>query len=61
MLERLASQAFYCFLDGYSGYNQILVKLEDQLKKPSLAHLESLPIEECPLDFAMHQPHSKGV
>ena len=21
MLERLAGQAFYCFLDGYSGYN----------------------------------------
>ena len=33
MLERLASQAFYCYLDGYSGYNQILVKLGDQEKK----------------------------
>ena len=21
MLERLAGQSFYCFLDGYSGYN----------------------------------------
>ena len=25
MIERLAGQAFYCFLDGYSGYNQIAV------------------------------------
>ena len=25
MLERLADQSFYCFLDGYSGYNQIAV------------------------------------
>ncbi|CAN6557332.1 unnamed protein product [Malus baccata var. baccata] len=29
MLERLASYAFYCFLDGYSGYNQIVITLED--------------------------------
>ncbi|GAU46577.1 hypothetical protein TSUD_402660 [Trifolium subterraneum] len=27
MLERLAGQAYYCFLDGYSGYNQIVEKL----------------------------------
>jgi hypothetical protein len=32
MLERLAGQAFYCFLDGYSGYNQIAVAPEDQEK-----------------------------
>jgi len=32
MLERLAGQAYYCFLDGYSGYNQIVVILEDQKK-----------------------------
>ncbi|GAU41120.1 hypothetical protein TSUD_288100 [Trifolium subterraneum] len=32
MLERLAGQAFYCFLDGYSGYNQIAVDPADQEK-----------------------------
>ncbi|CAN6566835.1 unnamed protein product [Malus baccata var. baccata] len=32
MLERLAGHSFYCFLDGYSGYNQILIALEDQEK-----------------------------
>ena len=32
MLERLADQQFYCFLDGYSGYNQITVNPEDQEK-----------------------------
>ncbi|XP_019055515.1 PREDICTED: uncharacterized protein LOC109115707 [Nelumbo nucifera] len=32
MLERLASHEFYCFLDGYSGYNQILISPEDQEK-----------------------------
>lgn len=32
MLERLANQSFYCFLDGYSGYNQIVVDRKDQEK-----------------------------
>ncbi|CAN6695352.1 unnamed protein product [Malus baccata var. baccata] len=32
MLERLAGYAFYCFLDGYSGYNQIVIAPEDQEK-----------------------------
>ena len=30
MLERLAGQSFYCLLDGYSGYNQIVVDPNDQ-------------------------------
>ena len=29
MLERLAGHAYYCFLDGYSGYNQIPIAPED--------------------------------
>ena len=32
MLDRLAGQEFYYFLDGYSGYNQIAVALENQEK-----------------------------
>ena len=32
MLERVARHEFYCFLDGYSGYNQIEIALEDQEK-----------------------------
>jgi hypothetical protein len=32
MLERLAGKSFYCFLDGYSGYNQIIINPEDQEK-----------------------------
>ncbi|CAN6542453.1 unnamed protein product [Malus baccata var. baccata] len=32
MLERLVGYAFYCFLDGYSGYNQIVITPEDQEK-----------------------------
>ena len=32
MLERLAGHSHYCFLDGYSRYNQIVIALEDQEK-----------------------------
>ena len=32
MLEGLAGHSFYCFLDGYSGYNQIVIAPDDQEK-----------------------------
>jgi hypothetical protein len=32
MVECLGRHEYYCFLDGYSGYNQVLVDLEDQEK-----------------------------
>jgi len=32
MLERLVGHEYYCFLDGYSGYNQIPLAPEDQEK-----------------------------
>ena len=32
MLDRLAGYQYYCFLDGYSGYNQIAIAPEDHEK-----------------------------
>ena len=32
ILDRLARHSHYCFLDGYSGYNQIAIALQDQEK-----------------------------
>ena len=32
MLDRLARHPYLCFLDGYSGYNQISIALEDHEK-----------------------------
>ncbi|KAL5548086.1 hypothetical protein UlMin_003317 [Ulmus minor] len=32
MVERLSGHEYYCFLDGYSGYNQIPLAPEDQEK-----------------------------
>ncbi|XP_058784400.1 uncharacterized protein LOC131659192 [Vicia villosa] len=42
MLERLAGHDYYCFLDGYSGYNQIAVAPEDQEKTAF-----TCPFERC--------------
>ncbi|XP_019260975.1 PREDICTED: uncharacterized protein LOC109238932 [Nicotiana attenuata] len=32
ILDRLVGRSFYCFLDGYFGYNRINIALEDQEK-----------------------------
>ena len=32
MLDKLARHPYLCFLDGYFGYNQIAIALEDQEK-----------------------------
>ena len=32
LLERISENSFYCFLDGYSGYVQIEISVEDQEK-----------------------------
>ncbi|KAL0399653.1 UNVERIFIED_CONTAM: Retrovirus-related Pol polyprotein from transposon.6 [Sesamum radiatum] len=32
MVEKLAGHAYYCFLDGYSGYHQVAIAPEDQEK-----------------------------
>ena len=34
MLDRLTTHPYFCFLDGYSGYNQIDIAPEDQKKTP---------------------------
>lgn len=33
MLDRLAGKTFYCFLDGYLGYNHIYITPNDQEKR----------------------------
>ena len=45
ILERVAGHEFYCFLDGYSGYNQIEIALRDQ-KKTTFAY-RRMPFGLC--------------
>ncbi|GJX99777.1 reverse transcriptase domain-containing protein [Tanacetum coccineum] len=48
MLERLAGNEYYYFLDGFSGYFQIPIE-------------ERSPIVACLLGYVMHRARSKGV
>ncbi|GJV19153.1 hypothetical protein Tco_1368173 [Tanacetum coccineum] len=56
MLERLAGNEYYCFLDGFSGYFQIPIDLKDQEK-----NTECLLTAACLLAYAMHLARSRGV
>ena len=52
MLDRLAGHKYYCFLDGYSGYNQIAIVPEDQEKTTFTCFdgtftFRRMPIELC--------------
>jgi hypothetical protein len=43
MLERLANLSFFCFLDRYSGYHQILIHPNDQRKTTITCPYETYP------------------
>nr|GEZ07136.1 reverse transcriptase domain-containing protein [Tanacetum cinerariifolium] len=61
MLERLAGNEYYCFLDGFFKYFQIPIDPRDQEKTTFTAHMAHLPIDACLSVCAMHQTHFKGV
>ncbi|KAL4290705.1 hypothetical protein GQ457_14G017330 [Hibiscus cannabinus] len=48
MLDRLAGKQFYCFLDGYSGYNQIAIAPEDQSKTTFTCPYETFAFRRMP-------------
>nr|GEV80171.1 reverse transcriptase domain-containing protein [Tanacetum cinerariifolium] len=54
MLERLAGNQYYCFLDGFSGYFQIPIDPKDQEKTTFTAHMECLLIAACLLGYTRH-------
>nr|GFD07575.1 reverse transcriptase domain-containing protein [Tanacetum cinerariifolium] len=48
MLERLAGNEYYCFLDGFSGYFQILVDPKDQEKTTFTCHYGTFAYKRMP-------------
>ena len=61
MLDRLARKGWYCFLDGYSGYNQVSIAPKDQETQLSHAPMGPSPSNLCYLGCAMLQQLFKVV
>lgn len=61
MLDRLAGKGWFCFLDGYSGYNQICIAPEDQEKTTFTYPYGTLHSNECHLGYVMHLPLFSGI
>ncbi|GJT44699.1 reverse transcriptase domain-containing protein [Tanacetum coccineum] len=55
MLERLAGNEFYCFLDGFSGYFQIPIDPQDQEKTTFTCPYGTFAYNECLLAFVIAQ------
>ena len=55
-LDRLAGHSHYCFIDGYSGYNQIAIAQRIERKLHLHVLMEPLPLEECLLDYVILFP-----
>jgi len=61
MLERLAGHEYYCFLDGYSGYNQIPIAAEDQKKTTFTCPFRTFAYRHMPFRYATLQRYSNGA
>ena len=53
MLERVAGHEFYCFLDGYSRYNQIEIALEDQEKTTFTCPFDTFAFRKMPFGLCI--------
>jgi hypothetical protein len=56
IIERLANHAYFCFLDGYSGFMQIPIHPDDQHKTTLHALMECLHIEGSPSVYVTLRP-----
>ncbi|RVW20835.1 Transposon Ty3-I Gag-Pol polyprotein [Vitis vinifera] len=59
VLERVLGHPFYCFLDGYLGYFQIEIDLEDQEKTTFTCPFGTFAYRRMPLVYVMHLQLSK--
>ncbi|KAL6341552.1 hypothetical protein AAG906_032672 [Vitis piasezkii] len=53
VLERVSSHPFYCFLDGYSGYFQIEIDVEDQEKTTFTCPFGTYAYRRMPFDVCL--------
>ena len=48
ILDKLSGQGFYCFLDGYSGYNQLKIHPDDQEKTTFTCPFDTYAFQRMP-------------
>jgi hypothetical protein len=56
MLERLANHAYFCFLDGYSGFMQIPIQPDDQHKTTFTCPYRTFAYRRMPSVYARLRP-----
>jgi hypothetical protein len=61
MLERLAGKLFFCFLDGFSSYYQIVIAQEDQENKTFTCPFRTFAYQRMPFGLCNAQVHFKDV
>ena len=61
ILDRLTGKEFYCFLDGYSGYNQIAITPEDQEKTTFICPYGIFAFWRMPYGLSKALPFVKDV
>ncbi|RVW19077.1 Transposon Ty3-G Gag-Pol polyprotein [Vitis vinifera] len=59
VLERVSGHPFYCFLDGYSGYFQIEIDVEDQEKTTFTCPFGTYAYRRMPFGLCNALQHSK--
>ncbi|RVW22740.1 hypothetical protein CK203_099375 [Vitis vinifera] len=60
VLERVSGHPFYCFLDGYSGYFQIEIDVEDQEKTTFTCLFRTYAYKRMSLGLC-NAPYTKGL
>ncbi|RVW85973.1 hypothetical protein CK203_041478 [Vitis vinifera] len=61
VLERVSGHPFYCFLDGYSGYFQIEIDVEDQEKTIFTCPFGTYAYRRMSFGLCKHPQHSKDA
>ena len=61
MFDKLTEKKYYCFLDGYSGYNQIAITPKDWEKTIFTCPYETFAFRRVPSACAMLQQHFKSA
>ena len=51
ILDRLAGQIYFCFMDGYSGYNRIAIHPNDQEKTTFTCPFGTFPFRRMPFEL----------